>query len=396
MRAIIHADLVLPGRIVKDAVVLMDGGRIAAAGKDIEIPGSAEIFDAQGAIVGPGFVDIHVHGSGQENRSWDSDPEAVAAYHLRHGTTSICAYFTYGYKPETLYPAVEMCQRVIDSGSVPSVMGIGFEGPYTSPYLGAHLGTRGFTTPKAEEYEHLYELCHGRVVQWMYAPEVDRDGRFPAFLRQHRIVTAVGHTAASPAQIRQAVDRGATVATHLFDAMGCHLGSRSVEITGTIQDSTAVGCLICPELTYEIIPDQNGVHVKKSNMQLVYQLAGPHRICIITDCTWRDYDPADYGPDELRSDVAINYATTDRDTVLGGVEVAGSCLTMDRAFRNFIRHTGASVADAFLMASTTPAKTVRVDDQVGSIVPGKYADLVVLDEDLQLRKVFFRGEEVAR
>lgn len=396
MLAVINAELVLPGRIVSGASVLADGAYIVAAGKNVPIPEGAEILDARGGYVGPGFVDIHVHGGGSVHHRWEDDPEKVAEAHLKHGTTSICAYFGYGHTPETLYPAVERCRKLIDGGKLPSVMGIGFEGPYISPNQGAGLDGRGFTYPKREEYEHLYELCGGKIVQWMYAPEIDEDGKFAAFLREHHIVTAIGHTEASPEQIRRAVDRGATVVTHLFDAMGCHLGDRSVEITGTIQDSAAVGCLICPELTYEIIPDQNGVHVKASNMKLAYRLAGPERICIITDSTWRDYDPADYPADEPRSDVDINYATTREATVLGHVEVSGSCITMDRAFRNFVKHTGAPVQDAFMMASTTPARTVGVDDKVGSIVPGKYANMVILDRNLVLERVVFQGKALPK
>ena len=144
--------------------------------------------------------------------------------------------------------------------------------------------------------------------------------------------------------------------------------------------------MICPELTYEIIPDSLGIHVKPTNMKFVYQFAGPRRICIITDCTECNYDPADYPKEHFRSTVDLNFNEAH--------ELSGSRLTMDQAFRNFGKHTGAGIEDLFLMAATTPARMIGADRWVGSIVPGKQANLVILDQQLQLQKVIFRGEEV--
>ena len=126
--------------------------------------------------------------------------------------------------------------------------------------------------------------------------------------------------------------------------------------------------------------------MKPSNIKLTYQLAGPHRLCIITDCTECDYDPADYPPEHFRSTPDLNFNDAH--------ELSGSRLTMDRAFRNFACHTDAPIQDLFLMAATTPAKRIGIGHLTGSLVPGKWANLVILDEDLQLQKVIFRGEVV--
>lgn len=386
MKAIIHAKAVLPKGIVDDAVILMDGKTILDVGTDVAIPAEAEIVDAGGKWVGPGFVDIHNHGSGEENKVWAQDPEAVSKYHLRHGTTTACAYLGYDQDRETLLRATQKIQEALDQGLAPNVYAIGYEGPYVNPGQGANVDMNDRDLPDPEEYTKLYEACHGRVMQWMYAPERDEDGSFAAFLREHHIPTAIGHSNASPEQVRRAVDRGATIVTHLFDAMGCWLGNESVELTGIIQDSMPVGCLICPELTYELIPDSLGMHVKPSNLKLVYQLAGPRRIAIITDCTTRNYNPADYPEGTHRSVRDLNFNEKD--------ELSGSALTMDQAFRNFMKHTGASVFDMFQMTATTPARVTGIDHLTGSIVPGKYADLVLLDEQFQVAGVFLRGEQV--
>lgn len=386
MKAIVHADAVLPGGVLPDAVILIDGGKISAVGAGLPVPRDAEIIDAGGMYAGPGFVDIHIHGSGRGGCTWEDAPEEVAAHHLRHGTTSVNAYLGYGSSKEALLRSTHRLQSAIDAGYLPTVCGIGFEGPYINPERGAGSKAHARPAPDESEYTALYEACRRRVVQWMYAPEMDKDGRFGAFLREHGITAAVGHSNASPQQIRNAVDLGASIATHLFDAMGCWLGTESAAVTGTVQDSTAVGCLICPELIYEIIPDSRGVHVKPANIKLVYQLAGPRRIAIITDCTTCGYDPADYPAEHPRSAADLNFNESG--------ELSGSTLTMDQAVRSFQAHTGAPVQDLFQMAASTPARAVHIDHLTGSLAPGKFADLVLLDKKLRLEAVIFHGSLV--
>lgn len=385
MKAIIHAKAVTPGGILDDATLLLEGGNIQAIGTDLSIPADAEILDAKGMWVGPGFVDIHLHGDGTAAR-WEENPAEVAAHHLRHGSTTMVAYLGYTLSKQKLLEATKNIVSMLEAGELPNVWAVGYEGPFINPERGANSAACGRTGTDPEEYIPLYEACKGRIGQWMYAPEMDPTGQFGDFLRSKGVTAAVGHTNASPAQIRAAVDRGATVATHLFDAMGCHLGNASVETTGIIQDTAAVGCLICPELIYEIIPDSLGIHVKPSNMKLTYQLAGPRRIAIITDCTECNYDPADYPKDHFRSTPDLNFNEAH--------ELSGSRLTMDQAFRNFGKHTGAGVAELFQMAATTPARAIGVDRLTGSLAPGKWANIVILDEALQLQKVILRGEVV--
>jgi len=382
MKAIVNAKAVLRNGILPNATILIKNDRIYAVGKDLPIPEGAQIIDANGMWVGPGFVDIHVHGDGNAHR-WETGPEQVARHHLLHGTTTMVASMGYSQSPESLLEKTKNVQQKIDAGLLPNVYALGFEGPFINPERGANSSAFPRKGPDPAEYLPLYEVCRGKIAQWMYAPEMDTDGSFGDFLAQKNVTAAIGHTNASPTQIRTAVDKGARIATHLFDAMGCWMGNDSWRITGTIQDTVAVGCLICKELTYEIIPDSKGVHVKPANMQLTYQLVGPDRVAIITDCTTCSYDPSEYPLDHFRSAADLNYNEKQ--------QLAGSRLTMDVAFRNFMTHTGVSVPELFRMASTTPARAVGADRMVGSIEPGKYADLVLLDEDLRLQQVIFRG-----
>ncbi len=385
MNAIINAKAVLPGGVLEGATILHENGRIVAVGKDVAIPAGTEIQDAKGMWVGPGFVDIHVHGDGGA-WCWEDNPEMVAPHHLRHGTTTMVATIAYWYSPADLLARTKNVQEKIDAGLIPNVYAVAFEGPFINPTRGANSDANPRPGPDPAEYLALYEATHGKIAQWMYAPEMDEDGSFGDFLREKNIPAAVGHTNASPAQVRAAVDRGATITTHLYDAMGCCHGNDSWKNTGTIQESVAASCLVCPEMTYEIIPDSRGVHVKPTDMLLAFKLAGPDRIAIITDSTTCNYDPADYPAHDLRSTIDLNY--NERG------QLCGSRLTMDLAFVNFMKHTGASVSDAFRMAATTPARAIGADKEVGSIVPGKQANFVLLDADFKLQQVIFRGEVV--
>jgi len=387
MNAIINAKAVLPGGVVDNATILHENGRIVAAGRDVEVPAGARVLDAKGMWVGPGFVDIHVHGDGGAC-CWEDDPEKVAPHHLRHGSTTVVATMTYWFSPADLLERTKNVQAKIAAGLLPNVYAVSLEGPFINPTRGANSDANPRPRPDPAEYLPLYEATHGKIAQWMYAPEMDEDGSFGDFLREKNIPAAVGHTNASPAQVRAAVDRGATITTHLFDAMGCCHGNDSWKYTGTIQESVAASCLVCPELTYEIIPDSRGVHVKPTDMRLAYIVGGPDRVAIITDSTTCNYDPADYPADDLRSTVDLNY--NERG------QLCGSRLTMDLACANFIKHTGVSVSAAFRMAATTPARAIGADKEVGSIVPGKWANFVLLDEELKLQQVIFRGDVVQR
>ncbi len=385
MKAIINANIILYDKILKDATILIKDDKICAVGQNLSIKDADEVIDAKGMLVGPGFVDIHIHGDGGANR-WEIDPQKTAHHHLLHGSTTMVATMSYSQTKESLLKNTKIVQGMIDEGLLPNVYAVSFEGPFVNPERGAKSSQFARVGPDPDEYLPLYEATRGKVAQWMYAPEMDKDGSFGDFLKEKGITAAVGHTNASPKQTRAAVDKGARIATHLFDAMGCHLGNDSWNITGTIQETAAVGCLICPEMIYELIPDSYGIHVKPANLTLVYQFAGPDRIAIVTDCTICDYDPADYPAEHFRSTVDLNY------NELG--QLSGSRLTMDRAVKNFKAHTGATVTELFRMASTTPAKAIGVDNEVGTIEVGKYANLVFLDDELNLKQVIFKGKSV--
>lgn len=384
MKAIINGDIVTPARVIPRGTVLIEEGKILAIGikENMAVPSGCEIVDAAGMYVGPGFVDIHCHG-GDLYHSHE-DPGKAAEHHLKHGTTSLALAIGYNLPWEDTLQGIEKIKAAMKERSSRNLKGIFFEGPFNNPGFGAksELGR----PVNRKDYETLYEKAGDAIRQWMYAPELEGGDDFARFVVSKGIPLAIGHTAASPDTVEKAVHLGARICTHLFDAMGCHLGNDSIKISGIIQDTAADAAMTMDELFLEIICDSRAVHVKPANLRLAYKCGGPDRVVLITDSTIRKHDPSQYPEDDVRSAKDLNF--NERG------QLSGSKLTMDQALKNMHRYTGAPLVDLFKMASTNAAKAVKLFDSLGSLEPGKEADIVLLDEGLNLQKVILGGEEI--
>lgn len=375
MKALVNAKVVMENEIIENGVILFDKGRIVEAGSatDVRIPDGCERVDAQGCYAGPGFVDNHCHGGGSVSL-YEADLAEAAAHHLAHGTTSLAASVPYNISAEATLAGIDSIVKAMREENPGNISGIFMEGPFNNPKFGAN-SSMGRPINQAE-YEEIYRRGGKAIRHWMYAPELEHGDEFARFVVSKGIPLAIGHTCASPAVVAKAVGIGATICTHLFDAMGCHLGNDSVSETGIIQDTAADAALVTDDLYLEIICDSNAIHVKPANLKLAYKCGGPDRVVLITDATVRVGQ---------KGDVNINE----------NGELSGSLLTMDGAFKNMHHYTNAPITHLFKMASSTPAKAIRIFDEVGSIEKGKLANIVLLDEKLDLKKVFLKGELVS-
>lgn len=387
MKAIVNGKLVFPDRIMDGGVILMDGGKIIASG-DVLVPAEAEIIDAQGAYVGPGLFDIHCHGYAQAGESpvfCDSmlEPGRVAELHLRKGTTSITPTMGYSSTPEDFLKGVELCNTEIEKGDNP-VVGIHYEGPYINP----NYGSRSDQCWRFDEAmsEKILAAAKGNVKHCTYAPEMPGAEKLEEQIVRYGAVPAIGHTAAAPQDVERAKAKGAKIVTHLFDAMGSWTGAHWDG--GVQQDSAALIALAVPGLYYELICDSRGIHVPPYCAKLALRTAGEDHIILITDCVTRvSHNPADYPPEDKMSAQDLNF------NEVGGL--SGSRLVLAGACANFIRYAGGDVRVAFKCASTNPAKALSLDDQIGSILPGRDANIIFVNDTFEVQKVIFRGEEVA-
>lgn len=382
MQVILHGDLVLFDRVLHDGSIAYEDGRICFVGEAARFspPPDAEILDARGLIIGPGFVDIHCHAGA--TYTMDRDPASAATHHLRHGTTSLCATLGYNLTFPEVFAGIDRVRAAMTSKTPGNLIGIHFEGPYVSPNQGTDHAKALPILPA--DFEEFGRRAQGLIRQWMYPPEQPNSEALESYFQKNHIVSAIGHTDASPQRIEQAAQAGATIVTHMFDAMGCWRGDESVQETGIIQETVADGALLVDSLIYEIICDSQAIHVKPANLKLIYKFAGPDRIALVTDCFYRDYNPADYPKTHKRSAPDLNF--TEEGALFG------STLSMDRAFRNFRHFTGSGLVETFRMAASTPAKAVRIFDRVGSIEAGKDADFVLMDpETCAVQHVISKG-----
>lgn len=373
--AIYNAQLVLETEILQDAVLLVEGDRIARFGssQDVTIPHNAQRIDAGGAYVGPGFVDIHVHGGGGFTTSFQT--KEAADFFLRRGTTSLLATPSYSFDFDNFLGAIRSVKAAMQEA--PTVKGLYLEGPYTNPDYGANSHRNPWRGPiKPEQYQALVDEAGDLAKVWAIAPE--REGLLP-FLDYARKVNpnvkfTIAHSEATPEQIRGLGKYRPTLHTHITNATG-----RLPVPRGTRGVGPDEYCFVEPDIYAEMISDSCGIHVCPDMQKLVLLCKGVRHTILITDSTSLN-NP---NPKELAHVTDLNFDER------GGL--AGSRLTMDQACRNVMKSTGCSMTDAFLMASTNPAKAMEMND-VGSVQVGKKADLVFVDNQFHVQNVMLHGK----
>ncbi|OPG10901.1 N-acetylglucosamine-6-phosphate deacetylase [Microbispora sp. GKU 823] len=360
---------------VHDGWLTIEDGRITHIGRG-QAPRDG--LGLGGRTVVPGFVDIHSHG-GAGGSFPDGDPEtaaAVAAFHLSRGSTTLMASLVTA-APDTLARAAATLADLCEQGLI---AGIHFEGPYIArSRCGAHEPTL-LREPDVAEFRALVKAGRGHVRMLTIAPELPNALDVIRDAAAEGVVAALGHSDATYEQTIEGIDAGATVATHLYNAMP-PLGHRAPgPIAALLQDE---------RVTVELIND--GVHVHPAMLRLAMHAAGAGRTALITDAmAAAGMGDGRYPLGPMTVDVVDGVARLASDTP-GGGSIAGSTLTMDVAFRRTVREAGRSLVDAALMASLTPARVLGLDGEIGSITVGKYADLVVLDDDLGVGGVMKRG-----
>ena len=347
--------LLLPEGILETGALVAENGRILYAGPAQTAPEG--VYEEVSGILAPGFVDIHCHAAGQIFAH--EDPEAVAQYHLAHGTTGMLLTLYRDLPHEKMRSAVRRIKEAMAPGS--NILGVHLEGPYLNPRYGTGHG--GSVQVVEAEYRELAET--GVIRQWTCAPEVPGTMEFIRYIADKGIVPAIGHSEASPEQVRQAEQAGARIVTHLFDATGC--SRPKTRWAGTLETDMATAALVCDGFYYEIICDREGIHVRPEFVKLAVKAAGTQRIVGITDCY--------VGPED-GSDVNFD-----------GTDLSGSKLTMDQVARNFLA-LGFSLPQVFRIVAENPAKAIGMEKEVGSLKVGCRADVLVIDEHIHIQRIY--------
>ena len=368
MTVLAGAHVVTPEGVLDRGWVRICGGRIAEVGSGP----AAGAVEFPGCWLVPGFVDLHCHGGG--GAAFDSaDPEDVATVvraHRAHGTTTLLASLV-SAPVDALVERVSALRGLVDDGLLG---GIHLEGPFlAAARCGAH-DPQLLRQPEPDAVRRLVRAGGGALRMVTLAPELEHAIAAVRMLADDGVIAALGHTDAAFDQIAPAVDAGATVATHLFNGMR-PLHHR--------EPGAAAALLDDERITVELIADL--VHVHPAMLGLAARHAGADRTALVTDAI----SATGVGDGTVRlGDLEV--------TVTGGIPVladgalAGSTLTTDAAFRNVVRGGGLSVPDAVAASASRPAALLGLDDR-GAILPGMVADLVVLDEELQVQQVIKDG-----
>ena len=372
---------IVAGRETLDGWVELDGGRITHVTASGPPPDATDLGDA---VLVPGYVDIHVHGGGGATMT-TGDPELVAtaaAFHRTHGTTTTLASLVTA-PLDALLSASQRIAAMIDSGGTNpgavNPVGIHLEGPFLATRRCGAQNPAHMIDPTPDAVDALIEAGGGHLRQVTIAPErpgaIDAIGRFVAA----DVVAAIGHTDANTAETSAAIAAGATLATHLGNAMS-PLHHREPGPIGA--------CLAAAGVTCELIAD--GHHLHPTMIAMAAAAKGPDRFALITDAI-RAAGAGDgsYLLGELSVEVVGGVAR-----LTAGGALAGSTLTMDRAVANAVS-AGVPLVDAVTAATATPARVIGLSGEIGTIAAGKHADLVVLNRDLTVRAVIAAGEVVA-
>ncbi|ORB63981.1 N-acetylglucosamine-6-phosphate deacetylase [Mycolicibacterium tusciae] len=372
---LLTADTLLTGReLLRPGWIEISGDRIDAVGAGA--PPRVADGALGGVTVVPGFVDTHVHGGGGTNFSTAArtDTSTAVDFHRRHGTTSLVASLVTAAPDDLLHQVTGLAADVRDG----LLDGIHLEGPWLSTVrCGAHQPAL-MRDPDPAEIDRVLEAAAGTVRMITIAPE--RHGALAAIERivDRGVVAAVGHTEATYDQTRAAIAAGATVATHLFNAM------RPIN---TREPGPVIALLEDPRVTVELITD--GVHVDPALYRHVSRSTGPDRVSLITDAiSAAGMSDGTYHLGSLAVEVVDRVAR-----VAGTQTIAGSTATMDHQFRFAVKHSGldrdGALIAAVRQASINPARALGLP--ATGLFAGGTADLVVLDTDLAVTGVLRQG-----
>ncbi|RLU86948.1 N-acetylglucosamine-6-phosphate deacetylase [Streptomyces griseocarneus] len=374
------ARVVLPTGVVENGRVAVEGRRITEAGQ--HTPDTPDALDLTGHWIVPGFVDMHVHGGGGASFSAGDPEEALRAVatHRAHGTTTMVASTVTGDLDDLARQAAVLAE-LTEQGEL---AGIHFEGPFISPHrCGAHQPEL-LRNPEPADVRKLVDAARGTARMMTLAPELPGGLDSVRLLADAGVIAAVGHTDSTYEATLEAIDAGATVATHLYNAMPTLLHRAPGPIAALLEDE---------RVTVELIND--GTHLHPAVLELAFRSAGADRVAFITDAMGAaGMSDGMYPLGPMQVEVKDGVARIADGPTAGSI--AGSTLTLDTAFKRAVTIDRLPVEDAVRALSANPARLLGVADRVGSLEPGKDADLVVLDSAYELVGVMRQGEWVVK
>ena len=386
---IINGTIITGGESLIGNVVLKDRVIDYLGTEDISADG-AQIIDAKGLYVAPGFIDMHTHGAGGAD-FMDGTVDAyltAARMHAVHGTTLLYPT-TLTSTNEALFASFETYRKAEEMNTDGARFGgMHLEGPYFSPMYAGAQDPRYLRNPRPEEYLEILDRCPA-LARWSFAPELEGAEEFAAELKKRGIVASIGHTNATFQECDAAYKSGANLMTHFYSCMSTVSRRNAYRYAGTIEYG-----YIQDGMNLEIIAD--GIHVPQDLLHLLLKIKGVERLALVTDsmrAAGMPEGPSILGPLSDGQEVIVEDGVA---KLMDKSAFAGSVATADRLVRTMVQIAGCSITDAVRMITENPARIMGISDRKGSLKAGMDADVVIFDEDINVRNTIIEGKIVYR
>jgi N-acetylglucosamine-6-phosphate deacetylase len=380
---------------IANGMVVASGGRIEHVGvyDGGLIPPGVERIDAAGLLIAPGFVDIHVHGGAGADfmDATRDDVATVFRYHAAHGTTSACP--TTATAPiEEILAALDSVAQYRSAGAIwGRALGAHIEGPYLArSKSGCHLPEH-LRNPDDREWRRILE--RGPIASLTLAPELPGARALVEALHKQGANANAGHSEALYHEISESIAWGVNHVTHLYCAMTDAMNNRW---RGTPQPRAAgivEAVYLDDRLSSELITD--GKHLSREMLRLAFRNKGYEKLAIITDAMRGAGMPDGeytFGPRH-----GMRAIVRDREArIPDGTALASSVYPMNEMVRVFRELAGCPLWQAVRMASLTPAEIVRADAEIGSLARGKWADVILIDENVDVKATYLGGRAITR
>lgn len=365
--------IVKENEIIDNGYLVFENGKIKQIGKGDYL---GEAIDCHHLIAMPGFIDIHIHGSAGIDfmDAKEDDYKVIANSLYKEGVTTFLAT-TLTSDKESL---ARVCKTVANvKKDIPSLGGIHFEGPYINE---KHKGAQNeayIRDPNIEEFDELQRISNNNIRYISLAPERNGAFEFIKHIHDNGVVVSAGHTDASFDVMEEAIKNGLTNTTHTHNAMSPHHHRNPGVVTAAMYFDSLFTEVICDK-----------IHVCPNTIKTFYKIVGPERFVVITDALKiKNSDIQEFqlfGLDCVRKNGAA-YLTTG--------PLAGSLLTMEQAIKNMKEIVNANLMDLAKICSRNAAKAMHFNDR-GTIEEGKLADIVLLDNELNVKATYKLGEKV--
>jgi N-acetylglucosamine-6-phosphate deacetylase len=381
------ARLILQGAIqAGGALRVADGKIVEVARNDLPPAAGEEVIDLENAFLAPGFIDLHIHGALRRD-TMEADPEAfrtICRFHASGGTTAL-ALTTLTAECDDILAVLRAVRSFRNEPpDSAAVLGVHIEGPYFSREKpGAHR-PHLIRDPDPAEYNTFLEY-RDVITQMTVAPELP--GALPLIerLAQSGIRASGGHSDAWDEEANAAFAHGMRQVTHTFNCMSSARRRGPFRVAGLLEFAMGE-----PEILCELIAD--GRHVFPTLLRMLYRAKGADGIALITDAAPGAglSEGTAFGLGEIECLVRNEVGMT-----ADGRALAGSTATMIRCVRNMVELAGVPLVEAVQMATLNPARALGLETQKGTLTAGADADLVVLDDALEVIRTFVGGRAVA-